>query len=163
MACRKNSGGHQPQQCEPVAVTQVAKFVQSVAGTVSDPFLHRLLYYMQVWHVVLIGVPCFVEELHATFSGPVVANFGGTVNVGDSLVTGLCECRQDTVYLVLKTYGVLGFETVSEMARSEEPWRRARRGLRRTSTEARVISVDSLRKFYPVLGVATTILGTTQT
>lgn len=89
--------------------------------------IHKLLYYVQGWHLAINGSPAFDEGIEAWTNGPVVANLWRDENhsyappppstLGDELLA--------TIDYVLARYGALTEVALIRQTHLEDPWRDA--------------------------------------
>lgn len=90
--------------------------------------LHKLLYYVQGYHLAWEGCPAFAECIEARERGPVVADLWRNEEHGNSVpVSGqLPESVRNTVTYVLRRYGQLTGKALSEATHAEAPWQSSR-------------------------------------
>src|ERR1700749_4083200 len=55
-----------------IAVVDLAEYILEKKGIMTTMQLHKLIYFIQAWHLVFEGCQLFDEEIHAWGKGPVV-------------------------------------------------------------------------------------------
>lgn len=129
-------------------------------GAMEAMKVHRLCYYFQAWHLVWTKGPLFQDEIQAWGSGPVCPSLyqlhRGLYRL-DSIPGGSeraisDESAQETIVIVLRGYGKMTSPDLADLSRSEDPWRRARRGIPDGIRSESPISHESLIDFYGSLG-----------
>jgi uncharacterized phage-associated protein len=120
--------------------------------------LQKLVYYGQAWSLVWDETPLFPERIEAWANGPVVPDLyrshrGQFTVVG--LPTGdpnrLTPEERATMDAVLKFYGPLSGQQLSELTHRDTPWLDAREGLGSTERGSARISDAALNEFYGAL------------
>jgi uncharacterized phage-associated protein len=133
----------------------VAKYILDHQGSISTWKLQKLAYYSQAWHLVWAEKALFQDRIEAWANGPVVptlySQHRGQFSVekwrkGD--VERLTQQENRTIDRVLKSYGALSGQQLSQLAHSERPWQEARRGLEPTEPSSAQISLESMSAFY---------------
>jgi len=121
---------------------------------VSNLKLQKLLYYAQAWYLVFYKNPLFDEEIQAWVHGPVVpAVFRHYKDfkwspiarqpLGDISAITIAHLEE-----VWRVYGNANAYELEKLTHSEDPWKNARAGLSADVSSYRVISKQSIRKFY---------------
>jgi len=140
------------------SVHDVAAYILKRRGPVTAMKLQKLVYYSQAWGLVWDEEPVFSERIEAWANGPVVrelyevyrGQFRVTENrYGDPDV--LKEEQIATVDAVLKFYGGLSSQQLSDLTHREDPWRDARRGLEPGERGHREITHESMAEYYSSL------------
>lgn len=110
--------------------------------------LHKLLYYVQGYHLVWEGRPAFVEEIEAWEKGPVVARLWRYERYRDHSAAGepLPETVRNTVTNVLCRFGHMTGKELINATHAEDPWCRVTGNGRNVSNQ--VISHRSLVDFF---------------
>ena len=116
----------------PVSVLDVAAYILNKQGRLSTWKLQKLCYYAHAWSLVWDDEPLFREPIEAWANGPVVptlyerhrGRFHVSKIAGDP--TKLDQDQQETVDVVLGTYGPKSAVWLSELTHREQPWRQAR-------------------------------------
>lgn len=112
--------------------------------------LHKLLYYVQGYHLAWEGRPAFVEEIEAWEMGPVVARLWRHERYRDLSAAGkpVPETVRNTVTNVLRRYGHMTGKELIDATHAEDPWCRATENGRNVSNQ--VISHRSLIHFFSI-------------
>lgn len=133
----------------------VAKYILEHQGSMSTWKLQKLVYYTQAWHLVWAEKPLFQDRIEAWANGPVVpvlySQHRGQFSVskwrkGDT--ERLIQRETRTIDRILKSYGMLSGQQLSQLAHSEGPWQEARKGLAPTEASSAQISLESMSAFY---------------
>lgn len=123
--------------------------------------LHKLLYYVQAWHLAYEGDRLFDEEFQAWVHGPVSRQIYdrypnktlySSVTTAD-IQNGFDPARIDEpararIDSVLEVYGDLTGDQLEEMTHNEDPWKIARRGVPPSARSESVISDTDMQKYY---------------
>lgn len=123
--------------------------------------LHKLVYYVQAWHLAFTGNRMFNGNFQAWVHGPVSRALYdrypdkamySTVAVSD-LEAGfhpgvLSDVQRAHIDSVLEVYGDLAGYQLEEMTHNEAPWIEARNGIPPTARSEAIISDDTMREFY---------------
>jgi uncharacterized phage-associated protein len=124
--------------------TEVARYLAYIAANEEEPDyltnlrLQKLLYYVQVWSLVMRGKPMFPEKIQAWVHGPVVKQvyreFASKGNL-PIMPEDLGELRfnissQDRKFVasVWDSYKGYSASKLREMTHQEDPWKNARKG-----------------------------------
>lgn len=133
--------------------------------------LQKLLYYIQVWHIVNFKKDYLFSELpEAWVNGPVYRSVYDTLKtkffknqnyvykyegekLNEELSSSLKELeltpkQEKLVFAVLDNYGPMSDEKLVFLTHKEDPWNKAREGLSPIERSARKISVDDIFTFY---------------
>lgn len=116
--------------------------------------LQKLLYYAQAWHLAIYSVELFPDDFEAWVHGPVVpAVFRAFRSSNWATLTpqGTISLRHEAIYhlkQVWKVYGKFSAFELERMTHSEEPWRKARKGLAPDEPSHEIISKSSIKKYY---------------
>jgi len=125
--------------------------------TVNNLRLQKLLYYVQAWHLALHGEPVFYEQIEAWVKGPVVpVVFQQYKHLGYMPIRNMATLDLGTlpsgisahVDEVLDAYAQYSGFDLSTMTHMEDPWCDARKGLSANDLSRRVITHESMRKYY---------------
>ena len=137
-------------------VRDIAKWFLS-KESMTHKKLQKLCYYAQAWYCALYdGAPLFCDEIQAWVHGPVVAslypvyanyrwesipqeNFD-EVHLPDDVIRVL-----DAVY---NTYSEFTGDQLESLTHSEDPWKKARGGLKPWETSNEPISCAEMRRYY---------------
>lgn len=139
-------------------VFDVAKYILKKKGTMSSMKLQKLCYYAQAWSLVWDDAPLFDEEFQAWRNGPVCYELydqhRGKFLVDESsipdgyLTGGLTKEQKRTIKTVLKYYGGKNAQWLSRLTHMEDPWRKARRGVREGDSCRNIVTKESMSEYY---------------
>lgn len=140
------------------SVHDVAAYILTKRRPITAMKLQKLVYYSQAWSLVWDEAPLFEEQIEAWANGPVVRELyerhRGAFKV-DLWPTGkpsnLTASEIDTIDQVMKYYGNMSSQELSNRTHQEEPWRMARRGLQPDERGSNVISLASMAEYYSSL------------
>lgn len=131
-----------------LSVTVVAAEIRRRRPRIGKTKLHKLLYYVQGYHLAWEGAPAFRENIEAWEKGPVVASLWRAerrrhyVESTDRPPESVCN----VVTYVLRRLGDKSGRQLIDATHAETPWKTARRvGGSRTDE---VISRQSLIDFF---------------
>ncbi|WP_159729949.1 Panacea domain-containing protein [Methylosinus sp. Ce-a6] len=123
--------------------------------------LHKLMYYCQAWSLAFGRGRLFNEGFQAWVHGPVVRPvYDRFISKSlyspvtrDDIRQGfdpMCIESSDRALIdaVLEKYAPLTGDQLEEMTHQEDPWKLARMGLAPTARSERVISDESMQKYY---------------
>ncbi|MBA3021423.1 Panacea domain-containing protein [Propionicimonas sp.] len=141
------------------AVIDVASFILQEHGPMTAMKLQKLVYYSQAWHLVWEDVELFPEDVQAWANGPVVPDLyrqhRGLFRLGQTDIPGdasaLAVPEKSTVKAVLKYYGKLSAQQLSDLTHSEEPWQQARKGYAAGQRSYDLIPLSSMAEYYSSL------------
>lgn len=109
----------------PVSAHDVADELRQRLRDVGVVKLHKLLYYVQGWHIAHTGKPMFTEAIKAWANGPVIADLWADEKHG----RGRPAPRQlgpsllATIEYVVERYGEFSGEDLIRLTHAEDPWR----------------------------------------
>lgn len=139
-------------------VHDVAAYILKKQGSMSTMKLQKLCYYSQGWSLAWDERPLFSDEIQAWANGPVIFSLfdrhRGQFTVdewkhGDA--TAIQDDEKDTIDAVLRSYGELSGQQLSDKTHQERPWVEARGessvGTRSTAT----VSPDVMQEFFSSL------------
>jgi uncharacterized phage-associated protein len=141
-----------------VTCHDVAKYILEKKGPMTAMKLQKLVYYTQAWSVVWGDEnPLFNEDIEAWISGPVVPELykshsgmfkvnAQALDEGDSSV--LSDDQKDTIDRILNYYGSKDSQWLSDLTHLEDPWKKARKGLRPNERGNNIITLQSLNEYY---------------
>jgi uncharacterized phage-associated protein len=116
--------------------------------------LHKLLYYAQAWSLVWEEKPLFQERIEAWASGPVIPELYRAHQGKYKIETvygdpdALSENEKETLDVIVKDYGCLSSQQLSDLIHSEAPWREAREGIPGNERGGNAITLDVLQEYY---------------
>ena len=116
-------------------VFDVAKYIIEKQGQLTAMKLQKLVYYSQVWTLVWDEKPLFPEVIQAWGKGPVCPDLYKwhqgefLVSINESL-KHLCSeeltgHQKENIDKVLKGYGHLTAQDLSDLTHQENPWKEA--------------------------------------
>ncbi|WP_420638960.1 Panacea domain-containing protein [Candidatus Poriferisocius sp.] len=134
----------------------VAAEIERRLPGVGETKLHKLLYYVQGYHLAWEGRPAFHDAIEAWELGPVVVSLwrdrkhGATSKTNRSSAQGstLPESVRNITVNVISRLGHLTGRELIRSTHTEEPWRAATNGGRNIANQ--VISHRSLIDFFSV-------------
>jgi uncharacterized phage-associated protein len=137
------------------SVHDVAAYILKRRGPVTAMKLQKLIYYAQAWGLVWDEEPLFPERIEAWANGPVVKElydvYRGQFRVSEPKYGDpdlLTEEQVDTVDSILKFYGKMSSQQLSDLTHREDPWRDARKGLEPGERGHREITHESMAEYY---------------
>jgi uncharacterized phage-associated protein len=141
--------------CHMPTVHDVAAYILSKRSPLTAMKLQKLVYYAQAWSLVWDEEPLFSERIEAWANGPVAPELykihKGWLKVtswpkGDP--SALSKKQRESVDAVIKFYGRLSAQALSDLTHAEDPWRRARVGLSPIERSSRAITHAAMMEFY---------------
>ena len=140
-------------------VFDVAEYILTKTGTISTMKLQKLVYYSQAWNLAWNEKPIFKEEIEAWANGPVVRALydvhRGEYEVSPGTVGGdpekLNRGQKHTINSVIKYYGKKTPQWLSDLTHSEQPWKRARKGIADGERGSKIISKEWMLNYYSSL------------
>ena len=140
------------------SVDDVAAAVLERTGPIDTWKLQKLVYYSQAWHLVWDGDRLFPERIEAWANGPVAPALYqkhrqryrvSSWPAGDS--GRLAPNEIDTIKTVVDFYGDKTGPWLSELTHSEDPWKKARRGLAPGERGNNEITKAAMLEYYSSL------------
>lgn len=140
-----------------LSANEVASVILTRTGEwMSSMTLQKLLYYAQAWHMAVTDEPLFAEAIEAWKDGPVVrevwaahkepASRRARVQRIDGIE--LDDIASGLIDLVIAHYGTLSGDELSHLTHGEEPWKRARRGIRAGEQSRKQVSLQLMAQYY---------------
>lgn len=136
-------------------IHDVAAYVLQQKGEMTTMRLQKLCYYSLAWHAVWEECALFEESFQAWANGPVCfplyLGHRGRFTVAEwaqGRPSALTPEERASIDGVLKFYGDLSGQQLSEMTYREDPWRDARRGLAPGERGDKEIPLAHLHAFY---------------
>lgn len=137
-----------------------SKFDENHYVTITPLKLQKLVYYAQAWYVTLNdGEKIFQDKIEAWVHGPVVRklydeykkygyNFinENVKHIPNSIKNN--EKVKQILDLVWEIYHEYDAKTLEKLTHSEEPWRKARKGLPSYAASNNEISIETMQKYY---------------
>ncbi|ULP49232.1 Panacea domain-containing protein [Mycolicibacter virginiensis] len=141
------------------SVHDVAAYILSVRGGMSTMKLQKLCYYSQGWALAWDEQPLFHEPIRAWANGPVVYELfdkhRGQFRVGRGWphgnATNLKDFEKETVDAVLRSYGGLTGQQLSDKTHGETPWILARRGTQEGALSTAELSLQAMQEYFGAL------------
>jgi uncharacterized phage-associated protein len=129
---------------------------REAGDTISALKLQKLVYYAQVWSMVLRNQPLFSQPIEAWKHGPVVRELWEkhktyryqAIPIPTSPHPQLTTSELEVLDCVWSRYGELSAHQLSELTHSEPPWQTARNGLNDDEASDQVISLDEMKIFH---------------
>ncbi|MEL6454979.1 MAG: type II toxin-antitoxin system antitoxin SocA domain-containing protein [Cyanobacteria bacterium J06623_5] len=123
--------------------------------------LHKILYYVQAWHLALTSTPLLDEKFQAWVHGPVspslynryktTKNMFSLITEEDIDINSLNSLDDDSRYhidAVLESYGHLSGTQLEELTHQEMPWKKARGKAGKYERATRAISETDMANYY---------------
>lgn len=138
------------------SIFDVAEHILSKSGGISTMMLEILTYYCQAWSLGWFHTPLFPQQFHAWERGPVCRNLfechKGCYVVSQGDITAekheLSDSEKRLIDNVLSIYGDKDPEWLSELTRSERPWKETRGDLPDGVQSSRVIETSLIEEYY---------------
>jgi uncharacterized phage-associated protein len=141
------------------SVNDVAAYILDRAGPMTAMKFQKLAYYSLAWHAVWDDQILFDCEIQAWRNGPVCPTLyeqhRGTFQLsswprGDA--NALAVNEKETIDAIVRTYGELTAQQLSDLTHAEDPWRNARAGLDPFAISQVPITIDAMVEYYSALG-----------
>lgn len=147
------------------SVFDVAAYILKKQGSMTTMKLQKLCYYSQAWSLVWDEQPLFREHIEAWANGPVVNalyhahNGKYTVKSGDieGNPNNLSKDQRETIDAVLRGYGELSGQQLSDKTHAERPWKESREGLNPGDRSRTIIDTDVMQDYYGGLDTSETV------
>lgn len=122
--------------------------------------LHKLLYYVQAWHLALYSKHAFEGKFQAWIHGPVSRSlydrYAATKNMFSCITSedistdfeALPPNLRYHIEEVLESYGHLSGTQLEALTHQEDPWIKARDGIGRFERSEKEISESDMVEFY---------------
>ncbi|WP_431102680.1 Panacea domain-containing protein [Roseateles noduli] len=149
----------------PSTAKKISEYILAHFLEIGDPIttakLHKLLYYVQGWHLAHFQEPAFEDRIEAWMHGPtcpaIEQLYDGHWHVPIVKRTpppeDLGERLQKLVEEILEIYGEDTGYALHQRTRNEPPWNEARKGLSRHDDSCTaVISHASMQRFFAAEG-----------
>lgn len=124
---------------------------------ITNKKLQKLLYYSQVWSMVLNDEKLFPERIEAWIHGPSIPSvyrryrnfeFNPIKIDTSSILFSFSKKQFDLLNNVWSVYGKYGAEYLQALSHSELPWQEARKDLSSSEASNNIISMSLAKKFY---------------
>ena len=131
----------------------VAKYILEKKGPMTTMKLHKILYYCQAWSLVWDEDKLFKEKIEAWINGPVIpelykCKLDSKNNIFKESHGIEDENQRDTINRVIDYYGDKDSQYLSDLTHSEEPWKKARKGLSPTERGNNEIMAFDMLEYY---------------
>jgi uncharacterized phage-associated protein len=145
----------------------LAKLLLAKGGPLPHLKLQKLLYYVEAWHLAILGDSIITDEFKAWMHGPVSTKVWHafkdvTHPVFNKIKIPASEAKAAIARIrsvldpaqisliddVLKEYGKLNAYELEALTHSEAPWVVARKGVSLDSASNSAISKELMKKFY---------------
>jgi len=119
--------------------------------------LQKLLYYAQVWSLVLNEEKLFSERMEAWVHGPAIPvvyrryknfEFNPIQIDTDDISFGFSKKQMDLLENIWSVYGKYNAEYLEALTHSELPWQEARKEISASEPSSNIISLSTAKKFY---------------
>lgn len=144
-----------------IRAINVANYFISISNKEEKPItnkkLQKLVYYAQVWHIVLHNRKLFSENFEAWVHGPVVPELyekfkvfeAEPIVIDDSkLKLSFNKKQKDFLQNIWEVYGKLDAEYLEALIHSELPWQEAREGLSSGESSQNKINLKTAKEYY---------------
>lgn len=124
---------------------------------ITNKKLQKLVYYAQVWSLVLNGKKLFNEPIEAWVHGPAVRSlYGQYKGFGFNPIQE--DVKSDSIRIfgkekillneIWKVYGGFDAGYLEMLTHSEKPWQEAREGLQSYENSGNKISLKTMKGYY---------------
>ncbi|NRQ54500.1 Panacea domain-containing protein [Brevibacillus sp. HD1.4A] len=139
-----------------VAKYFLAKSVPNSERAITHLKLQKLVYYAQAWHLALRdGKPLFHEKIEAWIHGPVCPElYNEYRSYGYSEIPpvfqepSIPKKQREVLDDVWEAYGSFSGGYLEQLTHKEEPWIRARAGLKEFEYSNNIISIQRMESYY---------------
>ncbi|MEM9121025.1 MAG: type II toxin-antitoxin system antitoxin SocA domain-containing protein [Cyanobacteria bacterium P01_F01_bin.56] len=129
---------------------------REAGDTISALKLQKLVYYAQVWSMVLRDQPLFPQPIEAWKHGPVVRVLWEDYKDyrHEAIPTPTAEppsfapAELEILDFVWARYGELSAHQLRELTHSEPPWQNTRDGLSADEASNRIIALEDMKTFH---------------
>ncbi|MCE1175947.1 MAG: DUF4065 domain-containing protein [Burkholderiales bacterium] len=143
-------------------ISDVANYVIAFFQEREDPITHlklqKLLYYIQGWHLGILGSPAFEENFQAWIHGPVAPSIYEKYksNKWNPIIEPVDEVHlhgdlKEITDIVLEVFGGDTGWSLEMRTHSESPWIEARGGIPADESSTNVITQNSMLQFFKKL------------
>lgn len=136
----------------------IVAFFQECEDPITNLKLQKLLYYVQGWHLALLGKPAFDEPLQAWVHGPVQPGVYHEFKryrwnpIADAVTApALSDESRAVVDEVLEAYGVESAYELERRTHREPPWLAARGDLPLHEESTAEISLAEMKNYFEQL------------
>lgn len=145
----------------PCSAKSIADYILAAFQEVGDPIttakLHKLLYYVQGWHLAEHGEPAFDGRIEAWMHGPTCpeirelynGHWGRPIDEPVAAPGDLAERTRKVMDEVIESYGAETGYYLHLLSRQEAPWLDAREGFARHQEGCKKeITHEALKRFF---------------
>jgi uncharacterized phage-associated protein len=135
-------------------VHDVAAAILERGGPMSTMKLQKLAYYCQAWHLVWDEEPLFKSRIEAWANGPVCRDLYDahrgrfTVSTWQGDSSNLTADENETIAVIVESYGRMDGRELSQLSHRERPWRTARGDLPTGARSNNLIDLDEMADYY---------------
>ena len=141
------------------SIISVAERILRDYGPMSTMKLQKLCYFAQGWSLAWVNKPLFREDFQAWVNGPVCYDLfkihKGMYQISESAFKSkvpnpaeLNEIEEMILDAAVDPYRCMTGLELSELTHDGGPWEDARTGLNHTESSSKVISKESIRKWF---------------
>jgi uncharacterized phage-associated protein len=146
----RDAGWESIEEGEVVSAHDVARELRGRLPGIGVVKLHKLLYYVQGWHLATTGDPLFREPIQAWANGPVVADVWADEKHGrgrppERPLHGSAAMVLD---YVVERYGGLSGRDLIQLTHREGPWLDVSESEDAAAVPSPTISGDALRRWF---------------
>ncbi|MEM9006861.1 MAG: type II toxin-antitoxin system antitoxin SocA domain-containing protein [Cyanobacteria bacterium P01_F01_bin.86] len=129
---------------------------REAGDTISALKLQKLVYYAQVWSMVLRGHPLFQQPVEAWKHGPVVRELWEdykdyryeAIPTPTAEPPSFAPAELEILDFVWVRYGELSAHQLRELTHSEPPWQNTRGDLSLDEASNRIIALEDMKTFH---------------
>lgn len=125
--------------------------------SITNKKLQKLLYYAQVWSLVLNNEKLFSERIEAWVHGPAIPTVYRKFKIFEfnpikldtkSIAFDFSKKQINLLENIWSVYGKYGAEYLEALTHSELPWQEARKETSASEASNNIISLTTAKKFY---------------
>ena len=150
-----------------ISVSDLADYILAKSDGVSPLKLHKLIYYIEAWHLSVLEQSIIDEDFEAWLHGPAIRSlFGKLRGQGfllyedivvkdefkkeyiDRVDKKLSPEQKELILDVLSEYGGKSAYYLECLTHAEKPWIEARKGVAPGEPSSNKISKKTMREFY---------------
>lgn len=140
-------------------IFDISNYIIHKLGSMTAMKLQKLVYYCQAWSIVWDEEELFKEKIYAWANSPIVKELYNACNgefkinkeFEEGNINNLSDQQKNTIDEVLKFYGDKSSQYLSDLVRSEMPWKTARNGLPEGERGNNAITSASIEEYYSSL------------
>lgn len=144
-----------------ISALTVAEYFIDKSNKLNKPItnkkLQKLLYYAQVWSLVINGEKLFTERIEAWVHGPAIPAVYRKFKVFEfnpirldtkDIIFNFSKMQINLLENIWSVYGKYGAEYLEALTHSELPWQEARKEASASEASNNIISLTIAKKFY---------------